>query len=63
MEYLCCYKSELGLCLQRMIEAYNLIFVMQFEGYYKNENSKVKEFQHKISSLDTKANQIQDEQA
>jgi len=46
-----------------MIEAYNLIFVMQFEGYYKNENSKVKEFQHKISSLDTKANQIQDEQA
>ena len=27
LDYLICFKSELGLCLQRMVESYNMILM------------------------------------
>lgn len=39
LDYLVCFKSELGQLLQRLVESYNMILLDQFEGYYKNENT------------------------
>ena len=33
LEYLTAYKGEIGLCLQRMVESYNFLLLMQFEGF------------------------------
>ena len=38
LEFLVCYKSDFGLALQRMIESYNLILLMQFEGLQTTES-------------------------
>ena len=48
------YKSDMGLCLQRMVEAYNLLILMQFSGFYSIENEKEKEFTEKSKYLDEK---------
>lgn len=42
MNYLATYKPELGFMLQRLVESYNMIFLGQFEAYYKNENAREK---------------------
>ena len=52
LDYLTCYKSEIGLCLQRLVEAYNLLLLMQFEGFFTTENAKTKEFNDKIKKVD-----------
>lgn len=52
LDYLICFKSELGLCLQRMIESYNLIILAQFKGYFNTENDKTKEFTDKLNFVD-----------
>ena len=31
-----------------MIESYNIILLMQFDGFYKNDNAKSAEFEDKI---------------
>jgi hypothetical protein len=31
LDHMVCFKSEVGLCLQRMIESYNVLFVKQFK--------------------------------
>ena len=54
LDYLICYKSELGLCLQRMIESYNMVLMAQFKGYYNSENAKSKEFSEKVKFVDQK---------
>lgn len=38
LDYLICFKSELGLSLQRMVESYNLVMIAQFRGYFLTEN-------------------------
>jgi hypothetical protein len=48
LDFLCCYKTEFGVMLQRMIESYNIILLMQFDGFYKNDNAKSAEFEDKI---------------
>lgn len=40
LDYTISYKPELGLALQRMVEAYNLLLVDQFTAYYKIESHK-----------------------
>jgi hypothetical protein len=42
LDYLVCYKPELGILMQRLIESYNIIFLDQFQGYYSHENKKEK---------------------
>ena len=54
LDYLICFKSELGLCLQRMIESYNLILMAQFRGYFESENAESKEFREKVKFVDEK---------
>lgn len=36
LDYNIAFKPELGLTLQRMIEAFNLLMLDQFQGYYSN---------------------------
>ena len=65
LDYLICFKSELGLSLQRMIESYNLIIMQQFKNYFNSENAKSREFSEKIKYVDEKikeVNQQKDEQ-
>ena len=52
LEYLTAYKGEIGLCLQRMVESYNFLLLMQFEGFQIHENAKTKEFNEKVLRLD-----------
>ena len=52
LDYLTCYKSEIGLCLQRMVESYNLLILQQFEGFFTTENAKTREYNEKIKKLD-----------
>jgi hypothetical protein len=59
LNYLVCYKSEYGLALQRMIESYNILLVLQFEGFHLEERAitrlyteKLKEVENKITELD-----------
>ena len=58
LDYLICYKSELGLSLQRMIENYNMLLLNQFEGYYKNENAKEILLNNKEQHLDLRKQTI-----
>lgn len=51
LDFLCSYKTEFGVMLQRMIEAYNIILLMQFEGFYKNDNAKSREYEDKLIQL------------
>ena len=59
LEYLVCYKAEIGLCLQRMVESYNLLLLMQFSGFYSMENSKVKEYTEKAKVLEEKMAELE----
>ena len=34
LDYLVCYKSEVGLMCQRLVESCNILLLDQFEGYY-----------------------------
>ena len=52
LDYLILFKSDLGLSLQRMVEAYNIIIMMQFEGFFTTENLKTKEYEKKLSELE-----------
>lgn len=38
LDQLVCYKTEVGTLLQRLVEAYNMIILDQFESYYRNED-------------------------
>lgn len=51
LDYNISYKPELGLCLQRMIEAYNLLLLDQFSGYYKIESHQEQEISSRMSVL------------
>ena len=37
LDYMIAFKPEIGLSLQRMIEAYNMLLIDQFVGYYSNQ--------------------------
>lgn len=63
LDYLICFKSELGLCLQRMIESYNLVIMAQFKGYYNSENAKSKEFAEKVKFIDLKIKEVTQQKA
>ena len=52
LEYLVLYKSEVGLSLQRMVEAYNILILMQFESYVTTENVRTKEAESKLIELE-----------
>lgn len=41
-----------------MIESYNLIMLDQFQGYYKNENSKDNELKERSYKLEKEAGKI-----
>ena len=51
LDFLVLFKSDLGLALQRMIEAYNIIILMQYESYCSVENLKTKEYEEKLKEL------------
>ena len=59
LDYLICFKSELGLCLQRLVESYNLIFLSQFRGYFNQENATKKEYMTKIEYVDTRIKEVE----
>jgi hypothetical protein len=59
LEQLVCYKSDMGLLLQRMVESYNLLILMQFQGFYNLENAKFKEYTIKSKELDQKIEEIE----
>ena len=40
LDFIACYKPELALCFQRLVESYNIVILNQFQGYYKNEGKK-----------------------
>ena len=63
LDYLICFKSELGLCLQRMVESYNMILMAQFKGYFNSENVKSKEFSDKVHFVDTKIKEVTHQKA
>ena len=44
LDYLILFKSDIGLSLQRMVEAYNILIMMQFEGFFTTENLKTSEY-------------------
>jgi len=48
LDYLLLYKSEIGQTLQRMVESYNILIMMQFESYFTTENLKEKEFTQRL---------------
>ena len=58
LDYLICFKSELGLCLQRMVESYNMLLMAQFKGYFKSENAKSREFGEKIKFVDQRIKEV-----
>ena len=51
LNYIQTYKPELGYLLQRLVESYNMIFIGQFDAYYKNENAKEKHLVKKEIAL------------
>jgi DNA repair exonuclease SbcCD ATPase subunit len=53
-----CYKSEIGLALQRMVESYNILLLMQFEGFYTEENQLKREYSEKVRELDDRLKEI-----
>jgi hypothetical protein len=44
--------------LQRMIESYNILLLMQFEGFYKTDNSTKQEYEQKLLELDQKMKDV-----
>lgn len=52
LDYMIAFKPELGLLLQRMVEAYNLLFIDQFSGYYKNDHHKQEALKKRTTNLD-----------
>ena len=58
LDYMISFKSELGLCLQRMVESYNMLMIAQFKGYHSAENSKSKEFSEKVKFVDLKIKEV-----
>lgn len=52
LDYLICFKSELGLALQRMVESYNLVIMAQYRNYYTSENVKTREYSDKVQYVD-----------
>ena len=58
LDYMISFKSELGLCLQRMVESYNMLMLAQFKGYYNSENAKSKEFSDKVNFVDLKIKEV-----
>lgn len=63
LDYLICYKSELGLALQRMVESYNMLLIAQFQGYFHSENLKSKEFSEKVHFVDLKIKEVTQQKA
>ena len=63
LDYLICFKSELGLCLQRMVESYNLIVLAQFKGYFNSDNAKSKEYSEKIRFVDERIREVNQQKA
>ena len=63
LDYLICFKSELGLCLQRMVESYNMLLMAQFRGYHNSENAKSKEFGEKIKFVDQRIKDVNQQKA
>ena len=47
LDYMIAFKPEIGLSLQRMIEAYNLLLIDQFTGYYSNQEGAALEQQRR----------------
>jgi hypothetical protein len=43
LDSLVCYKSELAMAMQRVVESFNMLLLEQFESYYRNENKKENE--------------------
>ena len=60
LNYLICYKSEIGLALQRMVESYNILLLLQLEGFYTDENAQKKEYSEKNAELNVKLKEIAD---
>ena len=58
LNYMVCYKSEIGLALQRMVESYNILLLMQFEGFYTEENQLKREYSEKVRELDDRLKEI-----
>lgn len=58
LDYLISFKSELGLCLQRLVESYNMLMLAQFKGYFHQENAKSKEFTEKVKFVDLKIKEV-----
>ena len=54
LEFLVCYKSEFGLALQRMIESYNLLMLMQFESLQISESVNEVHYANKVKEADQK---------
>ncbi|CDW81151.1 UNKNOWN [Stylonychia lemnae] len=45
-----CYRVELGILLQKLVESYNSIILQQFEEFYRSENLKEKELSVKLAA-------------
>ena len=43
LDYTISFKPELGMCLQRLVESYNLILLDQFQAYYQHESSQAQD--------------------
>ncbi len=58
LNYMVCYKSEIGLALQRMVESYNILILMQFEGFYSEDHHLKQEYSGKVKQLDERLKEI-----
>ena len=63
LDYLICFKPELGLTLQRMTESYNLIVMAQYRGYFNSENAKTREYDEKIKYVDERIREVTQQKA
>lgn len=50
IDQVCCYRMELGIMLQKLVESYNSIILQQFEEFYRSENQKEKELGLKLEA-------------
>ena len=41
-----------------MVESYNILLILQFEGFYTDENAQKKEYSQKNAELDVKLEDI-----
>ena len=46
-----------------MVEAYNLILLAQFRGYYNSENAKTREFAEKVNFVDQRIKETNQQKA